>query len=138
MYAWIHYTGWSVSEVSSDEASDDTVRDKIDDIEGISRGYSEEMHTILEMHVDLDLEGFEDMAANGGANRVKLPIVTIDVGSGEVPRIIEILRKNDTLKRKRQYFVHYKFLPGLGFYGFGLIHMIGGSPEELQQAYLDS
>ena len=114
-------------EISSDEASDDTVRDKIDDIEGISKGYSEEMHTILEMHVDLDLEGFEDMAANGEPTGVKLPyIVTIDVGSGEVLAITRNFAQNDTLKRKRQYFVHYKFLPGLGFYGFGLIHMIGG------------
>jgi len=114
-------------EISSDEASDDTVRDKIDDIEGISKGYSEEMHTILEMHVDLDLEGFEDMAANGEPTGVKLPyIVTVDVGSGEVLAITRNFAQNDTLKRKRQYFVHYKFLPGLGFYGFGLIHMIGG------------
>jgi len=114
-------------EIASDEASDDTVRDKIDDIEGISKGYSEEMHTILEMHVDLDLEGFEDMAANGEPTGVKLPyIVTIDVGSGEVLAITRNFAQNDTLKRKRQYFVHYKFLPGLGFYGFGLIHMIGG------------
>ncbi len=114
-------------EISSDEASDDTVRDKIDDIEGISKGYSEEMHTILEMHVDLDLEGFEDMGANGEPTGVKLPyIVTIDVGSGEVLAITRNFAQNDTLKRKIQYFVHYKFLPGLGFYGFGLIHMIGG------------
>ncbi len=114
-------------EISSDEASDDTVRDKIDDIEGISKGYSEEMHTILEMHVDLDLEGFEDMGANGEPTGIKLPyIVTIDVGSGEVLAITRNFAQNDTLKRKIQYFVHYKFLPGLGFYGFGLIHMIGG------------
>jgi hypothetical protein len=114
-------------EIASDEASDDTVRDKIDDIEGISKGYSEEMHTILEMHVDLDLEGFEDMGANGEPTGVKLPyIVTIDVGSGEVLAITRNFAQNDTLKRKIQYFVHYKFLPGLGFYGFGLIHMIGG------------
>jgi len=114
-------------EVSADDDADDPVRDKVDEIEGVSRGYTDEIHTILEMHVDLDLEGFEDTGPDGQPTGIKLPyIVTIDHGSGEILAITRNYDAQDQLKTKRQYFVHYKFLPGLGFYGFGLIHMIGG------------
>jgi hypothetical protein len=114
-------------EVSGDDDMDDPVRDKVDELEGISRGYTDDVHTILEMHVDLDLEGFEDVGPDGQPTGIKLPyIVTIDHGSGEVLSVTRNYDQGDALKRKRQYFVHYKFLPGLGFYGFGLIHMIGG------------
>ena len=114
-------------EVSADNADDDIVRDKVDEIEGISRSYSEDIHTVLEMHVDLDLEGFEDTNMEGVPTGIKLPyIVVLDHGSGEILSITRNFDQGDQLKRKRQYFVHYKFLPGLGFYGFGLIHMIGG------------
>lgn len=110
-----------------DDEQDNSVRDKVDELEGISKGYTDEMHTLLEMHVDLDLEGFEDMGPDGEPTGIKLPyIVTMDYGSGEVLSITRNYDQGDPLKRKRQYFVHYKFLPGLGFYGFGLIHMIGG------------
>ncbi len=114
-------------EVSAGDDADDPVRDKVDEIEGVSRGYTDEIHTILEMHVDLDLEGFEDTGPDGQPTGIKLPyIVTIDHGSGEILAITRNYDAQDQLKTKRQYFVHYKFLPGLGFYGFGLIHMIGG------------
>ena len=114
-------------EVSGDDDMDDPVRDKVDELEGISRGYTDDVHTILEMHVDLDLEGFEDVGPDGQPTGIKLPyIVTMDHGSGEVLSVTRNYDQGDALKRKRQYFVHYKFLPGLGFYGFGLIHMIGG------------
>ncbi len=114
-------------EVSSSQESDNAVQDKIDDIEGVSKGYSEDMHTILEMHVEMDLEGFEDLNEENEPTGVKLPyIITLDFGSGEILSITRNYDQNDPLKRKRNYFVHYKFLPGLGFYGFGLIHMIGG------------
>jgi hypothetical protein len=114
-------------EVSADNADDNIVREKVDEIEGVSRSYSDDIHTILEMHVDLDLEGFEDTNMEGVPTGIKLPyIVVLDHGSGEILSITRNFDQGDQLKRKRQYFVHYKFLPGLGFYGFGLIHMIGG------------
>ena len=110
-----------------DDEQDNPVRDKVSELEGISKGYTDEMHTLLEMHVDLDLEGFEDIGPDGEPTGIKLPyIVTMDYGSGEVLSITRNYDQGDPIKRKRQYFVHYKFLPGLGFYGFGLIHMIGG------------
>ena len=114
-------------EVSADDDMEDQVRDKVDELEGLSKGYTDDIHTVLEMHVDLDLEGFEDVGPDGQPTEIKLPyVVTIDHGSGEILSITRNYDANDPLKRKRQYFVHYKFLPGLGFYGFGLIHMIGG------------
>jgi hypothetical protein len=114
-------------EVSADQKTDDNVREKVDEIEGVTKGYLDDVHTILEMHIDMDLEGFEDVDAQGNSTGIKLPyIVTLDVGSGEILAITRNYDQNDQLKRKRQYFVHYKFLPGLGFYGYGLIHMIGG------------
>ena len=114
-------------EVSTSDESDDPVREKVDQIEGVSKGYSDDVHTILEMHVEMDLEGFEDMGPSGEPTGIKLPyIVTLDHGSGEILSVTRNYDQQDPLKRKRQYFVHYKFLPGLGFYGFGLIHMIGG------------
>ena len=114
-------------EVSTSNDSDDPVREKVDQIEGVSKGYSDDVHTILEMHVEMDLEGFEDMGPSGEPTGIKLPyIVTLDHGSGEILSVTRNYDQQDPLKRKRQYFVHYKFLPGLGFYGFGLIHMIGG------------
>tara|TARA_Y100001937_G_scaffold29931_1_gene43157 strand:- start:5513 stop:7987 length:2475 start_codon:yes stop_codon:yes gene_type:complete len=114
-------------EVSTNQESDDNVRDKVDEIEGVSKGYLDEVHTILEMHIEMDLEGFEDVDQEGNFTGIKLPyIVTLDVGSGEILSVTRNYDQQDPLKRKRQYFVHYKFLPGLGFYGYGLIHMIGG------------
>lgn len=114
-------------EITGDDDMGDSVRDKVSELEGISKGYTDDTHTLLEMHVDLDIEGFEDMGPDGEPTGIRLPyIVTIDHGSGEVLSITRNYDQEDSLKRKRQYFVHYKFLPGLGFYGFGLIHMIGG------------
>jgi hypothetical protein len=114
-------------EVSTNQETDDNVRDKVDEIDGVSKGYLDEVHTILEIHIEMDLEGFEDVDQEGNFTGIKLPyIVTLDVGSGEILSITRNYDQQDPLKRKRQYFVHYKFLPGLGFYGYGLIHMIGG------------
>jgi len=89
-------------------------------------GKQEPVYNLLECHVNLDLEGFEDTNSEGPTG-IKLPyIVTVEEGS----RLILSIRRNyapdDLKKNKIQYFVHFKFLPGLGFYGFGLIHMIGG------------
>ena len=114
-------------EISSSDTDQDVVQDKKDEIEGASKGYSDEIFSVLEMHTNLDLEGFEDLGADGQPTGIKLPyIVTLDQGSGEILSITRNYDQGDNLKKKRQYFVHYKFLPGLGFYGFGLIHMIGG------------
>ncbi len=114
-------------ELSKYEEGEDEVRQKIDEIQGTSRTYTDEVFTILEMHVDLDLEGFEDMSPNGEPTGIALPyIVTIDEGSGKILGIRRNFEEGAGLAKKTQYFVHYKFMPGLGFYGFGLIHMIGG------------
>lgn len=96
------------------------VKDKTDELEGIE-DTSDMMYEILECHVTLDLAGFED------PDGMHIPyIITIDKTSAKILSIRRNYREDDPLKAKIQYFVHYKFLPGLGFYGFGLIHMIGG------------
>ena len=83
-------------------------------------------YTLLEMQVDLDLEGFEDME-NGKETGIALPyIVTLDKSSRKILSIRRNYEENDPKKMRRQHFVHYQYLPGIGFYGFGLIHMIGG------------
>lgn len=98
----------------------DDVQDKTDELEGIE-DTSDMMYEILECHVTLDLAGFED------PDGMHIPyIITIDKTSAKILSIRRNYREDDPLKAKIQYFVHYKFLPGLGFYGFGLIHMIGG------------
>jgi len=89
-------------------------------------GKQESVYTLLECHVNLDLEGFEDVNSEGPTG-IKLPyIVTVEEGSRTVLSIRRNYAPDDLKKNKIQYFVHFKFLPGLGFYGFGLIHMIGG------------
>jgi hypothetical protein len=90
-------------------------------------GKNEPVYTLLECHVNLDLEGFEEVGPEGQPTGIKLPyIVTVEEGSRVVLSIRRNYAPNDLKKNKIQYFVHFKFLPGLGFYGFGLIHMIGG------------
>ena len=114
-------------ELSKYDEDEDEVRQKVDELQGTSRTYLDEVYTILEMHVDLDLEGFEDLAPDGEPTGIAIPyIVTIDEGSGEILSIRRNFAEGTGLAKKTQYFVHYKFMPGLGFYGFGLIHMIGG------------
>ena len=97
------------------------------ELEGSKKtGKNEPMYTLLECHVNLDLEGFEDVGTDGPTG-IKLPyIVTVEEGSRKVLSIRRNYAPDDLKKNKIQYFVHFKFLPGLGFYGFGLIHMIGG------------
>ena len=106
----------------------DEVSKKEKDLEGTTKsGKQIPMYTLLECHVDLDLEGFEDIGPDGEPTGIKLPyIVTIEEGNGTVLSIRRNYAPNDPKKQRVQYFVHFKFLPGLGFYGFGLIHMIGG------------
>jgi len=98
------------------------------ELEGTKKtGKNEPIYTLLECHVNLDLEGFEDVGEDGEPTGIKLPyLVTVDEGSRKVLSIRRNYAPDDLKKTKIQYFVHFKFLPGLGFYGFGLIHMIGG------------
>ena len=104
------------------EEDQNKVEEKERKLSGIEKNsYKDDQYTLLEMHVDLDIEGFEH------PDGIKLPyIVTIDEGSSEVLSIYRNYSQEDSLYKKQQYFVHYKFMPGLGFYGLGLIHMIGG------------
>jgi hypothetical protein len=103
------------------------IQKKERELEGISKSQYDDVFTLLEFHVNLEIEGFEDMGADGEPTGIKLPyIVTIEENSREVLSIKRNWEVNDPKKNKVQYFVHFRFLPGLGFYGFGLIHMIGG------------
>jgi len=112
----------------SDVSDADKITDKERELEGVSKtSKAENLYTLLECHVNLDLEGFEDVGEDGEPTEIKLPyVVTIEEGSQKVLSVRRNFAPNDPLKAKIQYFVHFKFLPGLGFYGFGLIHMIGG------------
>lgn len=104
------------------------LEEKEREVEGVTKSQRvDPLYTILECHVDLDLEGFEDLGTDGEPTGIKLPyIVTVEEGSRKVLSIRRNFAPNDPKKNKIQYFVHFKFLPGLGFYGLGLIHMIGG------------
>jgi hypothetical protein len=113
----------------------DQLKQKEREIEGIRVEKQDDIYTLLECHVNLDIEGFEDKDASGEPTGIKLPyIVTIEEGSREVLSIRRNYKAEDQLKNKINYFVHFKFLPGLGFYGFGLIHMIGGLSRTATQA----
>ena len=97
------------------------------ELDGTKKGKDEKVFTLLECHVNLDIDGFNDVNAEGEPTGIKLPyIVTIEEGSKEILSIRRNYEIGDPTKSKINYFVHFKFLPGLGFYGFGLIHMIGG------------
>jgi len=112
-------------EILPSRMNDDSVQDKYDSIEGVTPSEDKEYQfNVLEMHVDLDIGEYESETSE---KNIKIPyIVTIDEGSQEVLSIYRNYDMNDPLMKRKEYFVHYKFLPGLGFYGFGLIHMIGG------------
>jgi len=116
-------------ELSATDSGEDegAIQETTDELQGLHPNYSDDSYTLLEVHVDLDLEGFEDMDSQGQPSGIMLPyIVTIDQSSNKVLSVVRNFREQDPLKRKRQYFVHFKFLPGFGFYGFGLLHTIGG------------
>tara|TARA_R100001443_G_scaffold25424_3_gene38284 strand:- start:4066 stop:6495 length:2430 start_codon:yes stop_codon:yes gene_type:complete len=101
--------------------------DKFDELEGLSRTAQNEEFTLLEVHVDLDIEGFEDKDANGEETGIALPyIVTVCKDTNDILAIRPNYDPNDPMRKKIEHFTHFKFLPGLGFYGFGLIHMMGG------------
>jgi hypothetical protein len=114
-------------EITPGYSQETEVEKKERELEGVRKTRDEKMFTILEFHTNIDLEGFEDKDLEQNPTGIKLPyIVTIDTSSREVLSIRRNYKAEDPLKNKIEYFTHFKFLPGLGFYGFGLIHMIGG------------
>jgi len=114
----------------------DPIKEKERELEGVRIERQDNIYTLLECHVNLDIEGFEDKdPQTGEPTGIKLPyVVTIEESSREVLSIRRNYKTDDPLKNKTNYFVHFKFLPGLGFYGFGLIHMIGGLSRTATQA----
>ena len=121
------YRDMPMSSPSYSADGDNAVQDKIDEIDGISRTGTQAEYTLLEFHVELDIEGFEHTGSDGEPTGLALPyIVTICKDNDTVLSIRRNYEEMDPMRKKIEYFTHYKFLPGLGFYGFGLIHMIGG------------
>jgi len=115
-------------ELEAGSSNESDLKKKERELEGVTKsGYNDDVFTLLECHVNLDLEGFEDVGTDGEPTGIKLPyIVTVEENSREILSVKRNYEENNPKKNKIQYFVHFKFLPGLGFYGFGLIHMIGG------------
>ena len=114
-------------EVKETQADPSQIKEEMDKISGIEATYLDTDITLLECHVNLDIPGFEDMGEGGVPTGIKLPyIVTISENNGKILSVRRNWLEDDPDRRKRQYFVHFKFLPGFGFYGLGLIHMIGG------------
>jgi len=120
-------------ELTEGQQEQDNLSKKINELEGVKSTGGDYLHTILEMHVDLNLDDYEDF--DDKAKKIKIPyVVTIDEGSGEILSIYRNYRPDDINFSRIEYFVHFKFLPGLGFYGFGLTHMIGGLSTAATQA----
>ena len=104
----------------------DGIQEGIDDLQGVSPDYSDDdTCKVHEIHTELDMPGFEDLDDEGEETGIKLPYI-VTIGNNKVLAIRRNYKEDDQLKQRINYFVHYKFLPGLGFYGFGLTHMIGG------------
>ena len=115
-------------ELPSSEPDYSNISKKYDEITGEANTFNyDERHTILEMLVDLDLPGFEDTGESGEETGIALPYVaTVDYPSGNILSIRRNWYEDDKARMRRMHFVHYQYLPGIGFYGFGLIHMVGG------------
>ena len=116
------------TELGSPAYTEDDIKEGKADLEGTSGSSKDEVYTLIECHTELDLDGFQDMnPQTGEPTEIKLPyVVTVDEGTGKVLSIRRNFDAQDPTRQRKDYFVHFKFLPGLGFYGFGLIHMIGG------------
>ena len=118
---------YSDIEVSASQSDPSEVKEEMDEISGISPTHLDQEVTLLECHVDLDLEGYEDLGEDGEPTGIKLPyVVTVAEDNSKLLSIRRNYDPDDSRRKKNQYFVHFKFLPGFGFYGLGLIHMIGG------------
>jgi len=114
-------------ELGEPPVTENQLEDKKLELEGINKDGQEDQYTLYEVHTNLDLEGYEDMGEDGEPTGIKLPyVVTVSQAGQKVLSIRRNYGEQDSLKKKVNYFVQFKFLPGTGFYGFGLIHMIGG------------
>ena len=114
-------------ELGKPPVTENQLQDKKLELEGISKDGQEDQYTLYEVHTNLDLEGYEDMGGDGEPTGIKLPyVITVAQAGNKVLSIRRNYNPIDPLKKKINYFVQFKFLPGTGFYGFGLIHMIGG------------
>ena len=115
-------------ELTAGYPTESDVDKKEHELEGMKQtARQDDIFTLIECHVNLDLEGFEDRGPDGEMTGIKLPyIVTIESNTRQILSIRRNYEVGDEKRKKISYFVHFKFLPGLGFYGFGLIHMIGG------------
>jgi hypothetical protein len=123
------YRKTNMSNRTANIVSDSDIEEELDELQGVkpSGNSSSDECEILEMHVELDIEGYEDIDADGEETGIKLPyIVTISQSESQILSIRRNYDQNDPMRKRIDYFVHYKFLPGVGFYGFGLTHMIGG------------
>ena len=123
------YRKTNMSNRTANIGSDSDIEEELDELQGVkpSGNSSSDECEILEMHVELDIEGYEDLDADGEETGIKLPyIVTISQSESQILSIRRNYDQNDPMRKRIDYFVHYKFLPGVGFYGFGLTHMIGG------------
>ena len=104
----------------------DGIQEEIDELQGVSPSYNDDdTCKVYEIHTELDIPGYEDLNAEGEETGIKLPYI-VTIANNKVLSVRRNYREEDPLKQRINYFVHYKFLPGLGFYGFGLTHMIGG------------
>ena len=114
-------------ELGEPPVTENQLEDKKLELEGISKDGQEDQYTLFEIHTDLDLDGYEDVSEDGEPTGIKVPyIITIAQSTQDVLSIRRNYAPQDPLKKRKDYFVQFKFLPGTGFYGFGLIHMIGG------------
>jgi len=114
-------------ELGEPPVTENQLEDKKLELEGISKDGQEDQYTLFEIHTDLDLDGYEDVGEDGEPTGIKIPyIITIAQSTQDVLSIRRNYAPQDPIKKKKDYFVQFKFLPGTGFYGFGLIHMIGG------------
>jgi hypothetical protein len=121
-------------ELQEPQPNETRSQKKINELDGIKPTYNELLYDVLEMHVDLDLEEYTSDVPKKEKN-VRVPyIVTVVESTGQVLSIYRNFRADDPKYNRIEYFVHFKFLPGLGFYGFGLLHMIGGLTRTATEA----
>jgi len=120
------YIDYGISE-DQDPLNVSEIQDGIDRVVGLEPANNTDEVFLLEFHVDLDLEGFEDRDEDGNYTGIKLPyVVTVEESSGQVVGIRRNWRENDELKLRIEYFVHYVLVEGPGAYGLGFVHLIGG------------
>lgn len=123
------YRKTKMSDGNSEYVDTDEIDEEVDELQGVkpSGSSSDYECELLEVHVELDIPGFEDVDGNGEETGIKIPyIVTLSPKHSTILSIRRNYVQADVMRRRIDYFVHYKFLPGVGFYGFGLTHMIGG------------